>query len=283
MTTAPKNLIAVRALLLDHLGAHGLASAEVGIVGDAAHRGGYHCGRNRVDLDDYSVRESPRDRAGLGDDASALDVGTFAVGAYDLRQFSAWLVAQCAAGAPDTADIREVIYSPDGRTVKRWDRLGRRNSGDRSHLTHTHISFFRDATRSGRDLTSVFRRYLNAIGILDGEATLFCAKGDKGTHVQALQVALNYLGFDAGAEDGSYGDATTAAVLRMRRAAGSQTTTGDKYDAWAHVQLQICMARKFGAGAQGPKGDRGPKGDPGPAGEVDYPRLVGALLAEARG
>ncbi|WP_235965716.1 hypothetical protein [Micromonospora rubida] len=176
MTTAPKVLLAVRTLLLDHLGPHGLEPAAVGIVGDPAHRGGYHCGEDRVirrsgRIDDYSVVESTRDRAGLTLDASALDVGQFSVRAagrtHDLRTFSTWCVAQCDDGAPDTLDIREIIYSPDGRTVRRWDRLGRRSSGDSSHLWHTHFSFFRDAIRAGRAQTPLFRRYLTTIGLLE--------------------------------------------------------------------------------------------------------------------
>ncbi|MEE3918176.1 hypothetical protein V2I01_04760 [Micromonospora sp. BRA006-A] len=118
-TTAPDNLLAVRRLLLNHL--DGLSGAAVGIVGDAAHRGGYHCGSDRVVSRDYSVVESSRDRTGLSKYASALDIGAFSVRAggktHNLRTFSAWLVAQCKAGAPDCRDIREVIYSPDGKTV----------------------------------------------------------------------------------------------------------------------------------------------------------------------
>jgi hypothetical protein len=166
-------LLAVRGLLLAHLDVDpdtvrvaDLEPAEVGIVGNAAHRGGYHCGKDRVVPNDYSVHESPRDRAGLSSYASALDVGMFSHGSHDLRSFSVWCVGQCKAGAHDTRDIREIIYSPDGKTVKRWDRLGRRTSGDNSHLFHTHFSFFRDATRDGRDLSSLFRRYLTAIGLI---------------------------------------------------------------------------------------------------------------------
>lgn len=135
MTAAPKNLLAVRALLLDSLP---LAPLAVGIVGDKNHRGGYHCGSDRTVSGDYSVTESARDRKGLTLNASALDVGQFFKGGHNLRSFSLWLVVECAAGAPDTLDIREVIYSPDGRTVKRWDRERRRTSGDSSHLHHTH-------------------------------------------------------------------------------------------------------------------------------------------------
>ncbi|MET8232570.1 hypothetical protein ABZS77_18060 [Micromonospora sp. NPDC005298] len=175
MTRAPANLLALRTLLLTHLdnapGPDDLEPAEVGIVGDPAHRGGYHCGSDRVVTNDYSVVESPRDRSGLTLDAAALDVGGFEVRSagrtHTLASFSLWCVGQCAAKAADTRDIREIIYSPDGKTVKRWDRLGKRTSGDSSHRWHTHVSFFRDAIKAGRDQRPLFRRYLSSIGLLE--------------------------------------------------------------------------------------------------------------------
>jgi hypothetical protein len=179
MTNAPANLLAARQLLLDKLDMHpgehsaDLDPAEVGIVGDPAHRGGYHCGRDRVDLDDYSVRESSRDRAGLDDHAAALDIGEFEVRVagkvHNLRSFSIWAVAQCKANTPDSRDIREIIYTTDGKTVRRWDRLGKRTTGDSSHLWHTHFSFFRDAIKAGRDQRPLFIRYLTEIGLLEGD------------------------------------------------------------------------------------------------------------------
>lgn len=176
MTTNPASLLAVRALLRDHLG---LAPRDLGIAGDTDHAEGgdsYHLGadqiRPRNGRGRYSVDESARDRNGLTNDASALDVGWFEIRVggktHNLRTFSVWLVAQCRAGTADTRDIREVIYSPDGKTVKRWDRLGRRTSGDSSHLTHSHLSYFRDAIKTGRDQTALFRRYLTEIGLLAG-------------------------------------------------------------------------------------------------------------------
>ncbi|MBY8872648.1 hypothetical protein K7640_12460 [Micromonospora sp. PLK6-60] len=177
MTTAPANLLAVRHLLLSYLDVdpdtprgQDLEPDEVGIVADAYHHGGYHCGADRVVADDYSVVESARDRAGLTLHASAVDVGEFEVQVkgrtHNLITFSNWCVAQCVADAPGTRDLREVIYSPDGRTVRRWDRLGRRSTGDSTHLTHTHFSFFRDSTKADRDQTPLFRRYLTEIGLI---------------------------------------------------------------------------------------------------------------------
>ncbi|MDT0531720.1 hypothetical protein RM555_22270 [Micromonospora sp. DSM 115977] len=180
MTRAPQNLLAVRRLLLDHLNVdpdavrdQDLEPAEVGIVGDPAHRGGYHCGSDRVVPRDYSVVESPRDSSGLTLDAAALDVGLFRVSvggrAHDLRSFSTWCVAQCTAGTTDSRDIREIIYSPDGKVVRRWDRLRKRTSGDNSHLWHTHFSFFRDSIKANQDQTPLFRRYLTTIGLLEDD------------------------------------------------------------------------------------------------------------------
>ncbi|WP_405114369.1 hypothetical protein OG559_09405 [Micromonospora sp. NBC_01405] len=203
MTRAPTNLLNVRTLLLSCL--KDLNPAAVGIVGDSAHRGGYHCGSDRVVTNDYSVVESPRDQSGLTLDASGLDVGSFTVRSggltHDLRSFSVWCVQQCAAGAADTRDIREIIYSADGKVVRRWDRLGKRTTGDNSHLWHTHFSFFRDSTKAGRDQTPLFRRYLTGIGILEDHMDraeflghLKAALTDEGIATQLRAIPWQYVG-----------------------------------------------------------------------------------------
>jgi hypothetical protein len=157
MTYAPDDLLATRRYLLATLDMHpgnvaaDLDPNEVGIVGDPAHAagGGYHEGDDdlaRVGrlASDYSKRESARDRPG-SNAASALDIGQFAHGALTLPALSVALVHACEAGDPRTRDVREVIYSPDGKVVHRFDALGIRSSGDDSHLFHTHLSFFRDS------------------------------------------------------------------------------------------------------------------------------------------
>lgn len=154
MTYAAARLLELRRYLKQWTG---LPDAALGIVGDENHVGGYHHGWsdrrivNRA-TSDYSW-SSARDLANRSEAASAIDVGQFA----RLRELSVWLVDQCQANAPDTLDIRSIIYSPDGQVVRRWDRLGRSTTGDLSHLTHTHISFFRDAEH--RDKTGPFRRF----------------------------------------------------------------------------------------------------------------------------
>lgn len=274
MTSAPSNLLAVRTLLLGTLGPHGLDDLAVGIVGDSAHRGGYHCGRDRLDLDDYSVDESPRDSGSLTLDASALDVGTFSYGAHNLRSFSIWCVGQCVAGAADTKDIREIIYSPDGTTVKRWDRLGRRSTGDTSHRSHTHFSFFRDSTKARRDQTPLFRRYLSSIGLASGGVfELFCKYGDSGQNVLYLQYRLKNLSPTisnlVGTADGGYGNQTAAGLAAAIKMHNGSTVSGKTYGPAEMIYLDSLWGKKYGgtAGPQGPAGPAGPQGPAGPRGE----------------
>jgi hypothetical protein len=176
MSFAPDSIEKVRLLLIEHLGPHAenpptnrLKPKETGIVGNADHDDGYHLGKDRTPDNDYSVIESDRDRRGLTNAAAALDIGMFSTTvngrAHNLRTFSAWLVKQCKAGTDDTQDIREVIYSLDGDEVKRWDRLRKRDSGDGSHRTHTHVSYFRDS--QNRDKTALYIRFLTEIGLLE--------------------------------------------------------------------------------------------------------------------
>jgi hypothetical protein len=120
----------------------GLSDIELGIVNNETDAS-YHHGWSQRDTDgtDYSWDESSRDWSHKTNAARALDVGMFG----QLREMSMWIVEQCRIGAADCADIREIIYSPDGVTVLRWDRLGKRSSGSKSHTTHTHFSWFADA------------------------------------------------------------------------------------------------------------------------------------------
>jgi len=163
MSYAPATIRAVRAYLLPRTG---LSPAALGIVGDLAHarRASYHNGYDRIvsagrtRATDYSIR-TDRDWRGKTDAAAALDIGNFP----RLRSLSVWLVQQARANKPYTSDIRELIYSPDGRTVLRWDRergfrsLPRQGEADSSHLWHTHISWYRDSEPRGK--VGLFRAY----------------------------------------------------------------------------------------------------------------------------
>lgn len=160
----------------------GLPPKELGITGDESHDGGYHHGwsqRRIVNgvLKDYSWSESPRDWNHKTNAARAGDIGMFP----QLRELSMWLVGQCEANRldpsvnPDCADIRSIIYSPDGVVVLRWDRLGLHTGGDPSHLTHTHVSEFADSENN--DKIGPFRRFFEEE---KGDQDMFLA-GIRGT------------------------------------------------------------------------------------------------------
>lgn len=174
MSLAPGSLLDLQAYWVSQGG------VSLGIVGNAVHCKGYHLGRDRVygacacrpknicvpglaDRD-YSV-QTARDKAGLSNAASAIDLGRLDGSLANLHAFSAWLVERCRTNQPGTADFREVIYSPDGKTVLRWDRerghasAPRPGEADDSHLTHTHISFYRDS--EDRDKRPVFEPYFD--------------------------------------------------------------------------------------------------------------------------
>lgn len=147
MTFAPPTLLA----LATYWTARG--GVNLGIVGDASHVAtgvSYHLGRDQLDATAYS-RRTARDIAGLSNAASAIDLGRLDGSYTPLRAFSVWLVAQARVNAPGTSDMREIIYTPDGVTVLRWDRergfasAPRSGEASQSHFYHTHISWYRDA------------------------------------------------------------------------------------------------------------------------------------------
>lgn len=142
----------------------GLPLSSLGVYPDESHDGGYHCGwdRRRIrngQLSDYSWQESSRDFSHKTDAARAFDCGRF----DRLRELSVWMVGECERGALDTRDIRSIIYSPDGISVLRWDRLKLHAGGSVSHRTHTHFSFFADAET--HDKVSPFRRFFEGGGM----------------------------------------------------------------------------------------------------------------------
>lgn len=143
MTDSPADLVEIQHYVQSQTG---LPWASLGIKHATPDGGGYHEGNDLLSAagrltTDYSKRESSRDRPGTNS-ASAFDLG----GAFGrFREITMGIVHACQGGDPRARDIREVIYTPDGQTVRRWDRLGIRSSGDSSHLSHTHTSFFRDS------------------------------------------------------------------------------------------------------------------------------------------
>jgi hypothetical protein len=168
MTFAPPTLLELAALWT------GSGGVNLGIVGDQSHTAkgtSYHLGRDQLVAGAYSATLA-RDRAGLSNAASAIDLGKRYGTLAGLQAFSVELVAAIRAEPAKFRDIREVIYSPDGKVVRRWDnelkalRVGGDGTGqgDDTHLFHTHISFYRDA--EARDHTIAFA------GVLDMQAPI---------------------------------------------------------------------------------------------------------------
>jgi hypothetical protein len=156
MTFAPQTLRDLAAYWI------GQGGVNLGIVGDASHLAkgvSYHLGKDDLLPGAYSA-ERPRDKAGLTDAASAIDLGKLGGSYGNLRSFSDWLARRCVAGDPGTGDVVEVIYSPDGQRVlgyKQGVAYLIPNYGDPSHLTHTHVSYFRDSEK--RDKRPLFEQY----------------------------------------------------------------------------------------------------------------------------
>lgn len=166
MTYNPSSLVALGRFWIAQGG------VNLGVVGNAAHTKGYHLGKDRIydgygpgigDAD-YSVQLA-RDKAGLTNAASAIDLGRLDGSLKGLQKFSIWLVNRCKYEPTKYRDIREIIYSPDGVAVKRWDNVAKvlytggdgTGQGDNSHRTHTHISLPRDS--EARDKIAMFAGY----------------------------------------------------------------------------------------------------------------------------
>lgn len=151
MTYAPSTLLSLSAYWRQQGG------VPLGVVGDLAHqrRASYHNGQDaisrygRTAATDYSIRLKRDREPYLTNAAAAIDLGKLDGTYRRLRQFSNWLVAECLTDPAKRRDVREIIYSPDGNVVQRYSGPENRVTvgGTPDHLTHTHISFYRDSER----------------------------------------------------------------------------------------------------------------------------------------
>lgn len=199
MTFAPPTLTELARFWTSHGG------VNLGIVGDTGHidKGtSYHLGRSQLARGAYSA-VTARDRAGLSEAASAIDLGKLDGSLADLRTFSRWLVSQARRNAPGTRDMREIIYSPYGRSVFRWDRqrgyasVAHPGEADLTHLTHTHVSFYRDAEK--RDHTTAFRPYfeeepMRSFALIDGPTGTVTVKGPGHSYLLLADGTLHTIG-----------------------------------------------------------------------------------------
>jgi hypothetical protein len=169
MSYAPITLTRLAAYWKQHDGDPEIDGVNLGIVGDLSHqsRASYHNGKdviekyNRTSANDYSIRTS-RDRAGLTNAASAIDLGRLEGSLTELWKFSMWFATQCKNDSVKYRDVREVIFwDPAKGRVVGWSALAPtsfiNDYGDLSHKTHTHMSFYRDS--ESRDKISLFSPY----------------------------------------------------------------------------------------------------------------------------
>lgn len=178
MTYAPADLKQIQRYLRERTG---LPWASIGLTHQVPEGGGYHEGRDLLHAankcpdcpgGDYSYTESIRDRRGLTDAASGLDLGDFDVVYKGVRRtrrdLTRFLLARF--DDPRARDIREIIYSLDGVTVRRRDREGRRTNGDKSHTSHDHYSLYRDSEGRRARLDNVLGLFMEFFGDLPAPA-----------------------------------------------------------------------------------------------------------------
>jgi len=224
MSYAPNSLLELREYVQLHTG---LRAVSLGIIGDKNHTYGYHLGKDRLKPGDYSA-ETPRDRAGLSNAASANDIGNFT----RLVELVAFTVAEARAGR--MPDLREVIGpAADGRAY-RWDfydgDVTKRAEGD-PHETHGHWSWYRDSEH--RDKVGYFRPFFEgttapkpkptpAKPATDWTKDLIMAlptlrEGARGDDVGRVQGLLVAAGYKDSAIDDQFGPKTTRAVRRFQQ------------------------------------------------------------------
>ncbi|MFI5911132.1 peptidoglycan-binding protein [Dactylosporangium sp. NPDC051541] len=198
----------------------------LGIVGDAAHRSGYHLGPDRiVDDDDYSMQQ-PRDIAGAHRFPTAACAYDMGMSWSSSRAWLAWLVNQCRNGA--FPQVREIIGSLDGVHKQKFSGLkgypAERYDGD-NHVDHTHISVFRDTADTDHSplLRGFFGRAqgVSAAPGFPGRRFKF-TEGQprmRGDDVRQWQTRMIALGFTLEA-DGIYGPKSKAVAVRFQQQHG---------------------------------------------------------------
>jgi hypothetical protein len=147
-TYAPADLLAVQALWHGHLGTQPNPAA---VVGRGRRCNSYHHGAQALRrwgrapeqiAWQYALMESGRDRGALTDAASAIDLPTPTA---ELRAVITRLVAHANRRDRRCHFLRQVRWSPDGRTVRQWDDLDPPTRlDDRQYLGFCHLSFYRD-------------------------------------------------------------------------------------------------------------------------------------------
>jgi hypothetical protein len=281
--------VSLGAPVLQHLKREVLAPVELELIGK--NRSGNFsiqrsCGSNR-NLDSYhmSVPQLRQGGPGLrsytlrtGRDRSVIEtpleeyacgIDIALPGRY-LRAFSVAVVELCQTGEPYTRDLRDIIYSPDGKNVYRWDaergaasepvksvfKNGLWTEGDMSHLWHTHCSQYRNAAelmgtaelviralhRAGIITEERMWQFLAAIDVAEPEPP--APEGDlvKGDAL-LVQRAINMIsGKTVVVEDDVMGEQTRAALVALPAAVINRVNEAElKAEADAETRLKAAI------------------------------------------
>jgi hypothetical protein len=258
MTNSPADLLGFRRQVMAETG---LADpADIGIVGDGAHArtGGYHEGHDVLvaigryhpgaqyvgsSVEDYSCRLG-RDRAGLTDSASALDIGAQwpRGGRLAWLRFNNSLVRTLQAGDPALAAIRAVNYSPDGTSRHRIDRQYGFNvieDSTDSVDVHTHIEWYRDT--EGNRQTS-----------LDRLVALVRAARDNTTPTAGKDPEMMLIAREKGSPNGYIGDGVTR---RWIRSPEDLTNTQNVLRMMGYTEAQVALRDGWNPGTIGALGE----------------------------
>jgi hypothetical protein len=237
--------------------AYGRPAAAFGTKGDNAHLYGSHRSQEWIKNSRYCTNRSYTVQSGLTTEQARY------IGGFDFNPGSTKAMIEicsrldAAVRAGRLEVVREWYGNLDGDTrVDGYNNIANRAAtSDSSHLWHVHGGLDRTQVDSAAAIRAVGDVLLNQ-ATNGGIEDMFCQKGDKGNAPRALQLQLRRAGFDPGTIDGDYGAATSAAVLAMRKAAGSSASSGDVYDAWGYDQLSGHLLRKH-AGTDGTDGTDG--------------------------
>jgi hypothetical protein len=199
--------------------APGRSKASDGTIGDGAHQG--------------TASDHNPNAAGV---VCAIDLTHDPGSGADMHQ-----VAEHIKQRNGTA-VKYVIWNrriwSKARNAEGWRAYG----GSNPHTKHMHVSvgIGGDGESTGPyDDTSPW-----GIGEAFGGDVIGLKLGDRGERVKGLQGTLRLAGYDPGKVDGDYGEKTATAVLRMRRAQGSEVDDGENFTGWAFAQLMQAMAKK---------------------------------------
>ncbi|THV43567.1 peptidoglycan-binding domain-containing protein [Glycomyces buryatensis] len=214
-----KSLVVLRSEI--NAAAPGRSTASDGTIGDDAHQG---------TASDHNPNGS--------NVVCAADFTHHPGSGADMHQFAEHL------RRANHRDIKYIIWNKRIWSKSRAGEGWRSYGGSNPHTRHMHVSVGVGSDGQSRqpyDDTSSWGIQAK----FGGGELIGLKRGDTGDRVKGLQGTLRFAGYDPGSVDGNYGSKTAAAVLKMRRAEGSDTADGNNFTGWAYAQLMRAMAKKY--------------------------------------